>query len=103
MTQLGLKSTVRPKKYRSYRGESGKVAPNVLKRDFSATKPDEKWVTDVTEFKVKEQKVYLSPVVDLFTQEIVAYKVAKNARLPLVTESATPLPSATKRSWPAST
>lgn len=89
MAQLGLKSTVRLKKYRSYRGESGKVAPNVLKRDFSATKPDEKWVTDVTEFKVKEQKVYLSPVVDLFTQEVVAYKVAKNARLPLVTDMLT--------------
>ncbi|MGR5154735.1 IS3 family transposase, partial [Photobacterium swingsii] len=89
MTQLDLKSTVRPKKYRSYRGESGKVAPNVLKRDFSATKPDEKWVTDVTEFKVKEQKVYLSPVIDLFTQEVVAYKVAKNARLPLVTDMLT--------------
>lgn len=89
MIQLGLKSTVRPKKYRSYRDESGKVAPNVLKRDFSATKPDEKWVTDVTEFKVKEQKVYLSPVIDLFTQEVVAYKVAKNARLPLVTDMLT--------------
>mgnify|MGYP000595574565 CR=1 FL=1 len=89
MSQLGLKSTVRPKKYRSYRGESGKVAPNILKRDFSATKPDEKWVTDVTEFKVKEQKVYLSPVVDLFTQEVVAYKVAKNACLPLVTDMLT--------------
>lgn len=89
MVQLGLKSTVRPKKYRSYRGESGKVAPNVLKRDFLATKPDEKWVTDVTEFKVKEQKVYLSPVVDLFTQEVIAYKVAKNARLPLVTDMLT--------------
>ena len=86
MAQLNLKSTVRIKKYRSYRGESGTVAPNVLERDFSATQPDEKWVTDVTEFKVKEQKVYLSPVVDLFTQEVVAYRVAKNACLPLVTD-----------------
>ncbi|WP_345772777.1 IS3 family transposase [Vibrio sp. Isolate22] len=84
MAQLNLKSTVRIKKYRSYRGESGTAAPNVLERDFSATQPDEKWVTDVTEFKVKEQKVYLSPVVDLFTQEVVAYRVAKNACLPLV-------------------
>lgn len=68
MGQLGLKSTVRPKRYSSYKGEVGTVAPNVLERDFEATKPDEKWVTDVTEFKVKQQKVYLSPVVDLFTQ-----------------------------------
>ncbi|MFV0447380.1 MAG: IS3 family transposase, partial [Vibrio sp.] len=78
--------TVRPKKYRSYKGEVGKIAPNVLKRDFKATKPDEKWVTDVTEFKVNEQKVYLSPIVDLFTQEVVSYRVAKNIRLPLVTD-----------------
>ncbi|WP_230851865.1 IS3 family transposase, partial [Vibrio crassostreae] len=89
MAQLNLKSTVRIKKYRSYRGESGTAAPNVLERDFSATQPDEKWVTDVTEFKVKEQKVYLSPVVDLFTQEVVAYRVAKNACLPLVTDMLT--------------
>lgn len=43
MAQLNLKSIVRPKKYRSYRGDIGKSAPNVLERDFSATKPDEKW------------------------------------------------------------
>ena len=86
MAQLSLKSTVRPKKYRSYRGECGNIALNVLERDFSATKPDEKWVTDVTEFKVKGQKVYLSPVVDLFTREVITYKVAKNAGLPLVTD-----------------
>jgi len=89
MGQLGLKSTVRPKRYSSYKGEVGTVAPNVLERDFKATKPDEKWVTDVTEFKVKQEKVYLSPIVDLFTQEVVAYKVAKNVRLPLVTEMLT--------------
>ena len=89
MGLLGLKSTVRPKRYRSYRGGAGITAPNVLERDFHATKPDEKWVTDVTEFNVHQQKVYLSPVVDLFTQEVVAYKVAKNAMLPLVTEMLT--------------
>ncbi|WP_213865452.1 DDE-type integrase/transposase/recombinase, partial [Vibrio crassostreae] len=64
-------------------------APNVLERDFSATQPDEKWVTDVTEFKVKEQKVYLSPIVNLFTQEVVTYRVAQNACLPLVTDMLT--------------
>lgn len=85
MRVLNLKSTVRPKKYRSYRGECGKAAPNILKRNFSATKPDEKWVTDVTEFKVNGQKVYLSPIIDLFTQEVVSYNVATHARLPLVT------------------
>ncbi|QIR15426.1 IS3 family transposase [Shewanella aestuarii] len=85
MLELGLKSTVRPKKYSSYKGEQGQVAPNVLKRDFNADKPDEKWVTDVTEFKVKGQKVYLSPVIDTFNQEVVAYRVEKHVRLTLVT------------------
>jgi len=86
MAQLDLKSTVRPKKYSSYRGGAGITAPNVLERNFNATKPDEKWATDVTEFKVRDQRVYLSPVIDLFTKEIIAYKIAKDARLPLVTD-----------------
>lgn len=86
MSQMNLKSTVRPKKYRSYRGEVGSVAENILKRNFKTSKPNEKWVTDVTEFRVKDVKVYLSPIVDLFNQEVIAYKVEKNARLPLVTE-----------------
>lgn len=86
MSQMNLKSTVRPKKYRSYRGEVGSVAENILKRNFKTSKPNEKWVTDVTEFRVKNVKVYLSPIVDLFNQEVIAYKVEKSARLPLVTE-----------------
>ncbi|ENG3800753.1 IS3 family transposase [Proteus mirabilis] len=86
MRQLNLKSTVRPKKYRSYRGDVGKTVPDYLKRNFTASKPNEKWSTDVTEFKVNEQKVYLSPIIDLYNQEVVAYKVAKNTRLTLVME-----------------
>lgn len=53
------------------------------------TRLDEKWVTDVTEFKVKEQKVYLSLVVDLFTQKIIVYNVVKNSCLLLVTDMLT--------------
>lgn len=86
MLQLGLKSTVRPKKYRAYRSEAGETAPNVLERGFEASKPDEKWVTDVTEFKVKGQKVYLSPVIDLFTREVVTYQLGQRADLRLVTD-----------------
>ncbi|WP_392560039.1 IS3 family transposase [Orbus mooreae] len=86
MRELNLKSTVRPKKYRSYRVEMGKTAPNRLKRKFKVSKPNKKWVTDVTEFKVNEQKIYLSPIIDLYNQEVIAYSVAKNARLTLVTD-----------------
>lgn len=86
MGELGLKSKVRPKRYRSYKGEVGKIADNLLKREFKADKPNQKWVTDVTEFKVNNQKVYLSPVIDLFNQEVVSYEVRKDVTLPLVTD-----------------
>jgi transposase InsO family protein len=58
MGTLGLKSCVRIKKYRSYHGEVGRSAPNVLERQFRAARPNEKWVTDVTEFSVAGQKLY---------------------------------------------
>ena len=56
MGTLGLKSCVRPKKYRAYRGEIGQAAPNILERRFRAARPNQKWVTDVTEFSVGGEK-----------------------------------------------
>ncbi len=85
MNELGLKSKVRPKRYKSYRGEVGNVAQNILEREFTAKQPNQKWVTDVTEFKVNDQKVYLSPMIDLFNQEVVSYEVSTSVALPLVT------------------
>jgi transposase InsO family protein len=76
MKQLGLKATVRPKRYQSYRGQLSRVAPNVLDRCFEAIAPNRKWVTDVTEFNVSGKKVFLSPILDLYNQEIVSYEVA---------------------------
>ena len=77
MKELGLKSIVRKKrKYSSYKGEIGKVAPNLLKRNFEATAPNQKWVTDVTEFKVGEQKLYLSPLIDLYNGEVISYNLS---------------------------
>jgi transposase InsO family protein len=73
MKELGLTSIVRMKKYRSYKGTVGKVAPNLLNRNFSATKPNEKWTTDITEFKLFGEKLYLSPMLDLFNGEIITY------------------------------
>jgi len=57
---------LREKKYHSYRGKIGKIAPNLLKRDFRAVRPNSKWTTDITEFKLLGQKLYLSPIMDLF-------------------------------------
>jgi putative transposase len=84
MRQLGLKSTVRPKKYRSYRGSLGRIAPNELNRSFETLEPNSKWVTDVTEFNIRGEKVYLSPVLDLYNREIIAYQIARTAHFPLV-------------------
>ncbi|WP_329791778.1 IS3 family transposase, partial [Escherichia coli] len=74
MQQLGLKSPVRLKKYRSYRGNMGLAAENILQRQFKAEAPCEKWVTDITEFRAGGQKLYLSPILDLFNGEIVAWE-----------------------------
>lgn len=84
MQALELKSVVRPKKYRAYRGQEGRVAPNLLARQFDADRPNEKWVTDVTEFNVRGQKLYLSPVMDLYNGEIVAYQTSARPVFPLV-------------------
>lgn len=86
MQRLGLRSRASPKKYRSYRGAVGRVAPNVLNRRFQAARPNQKWATDITEFKVNGQKLYLSPVIDLYNGEIVAYRTSTRPMLSLVTD-----------------
>lgn len=65
----------------SYKGEVGKIADNILKRDFHASKPFEKLATDVTQFKVCDEKVYLSPVMDLYNREIVSYSISTSPNL----------------------
>ena len=84
MGTLGLKSLVRPKKYRSFKGEIGQAAPNALRRRFNATAPHQKWVTDVTEFHVAGEKLYLSPVLDLYNGEIIAFETSKRPAFELV-------------------
>ena len=77
MKLLGLKSLIRVKKYKSYKGEQGKIAPNILKRNFKAEAPNQKWATDITEFNVSGNKLYLSPIIDLFNQEIISYEITE--------------------------
>lgn len=85
MKALGLACRVRMKKYKSYKGEVGKTAPNLLKRDFEAARPNQKWVTDVTEFKLFGQKLYLSPILDLCSRDIVSYTLSDKPILSMVT------------------
>ena len=68
-------------KYHSYKGEIGKVADNLLNRNFHAGKPFEKLTTDITEFKIGEEKVYLSPVLDMFNREIISYSISTSPNL----------------------
>jgi putative transposase len=77
MKVLGLKSVIRVKKYKSCKGEQGRIAPNILNRKFKAVRPDEKWATDLTEFNVLGKKLYLSPIIDLLNGEIVSYELSE--------------------------
>ena len=87
MKQLGLVCQVRAKrKYNSYKGEVGEVAPNLLERHFKTNQPNRKWVTDVTEFKVNDQKLYLSPILDLFNGEVVSYNLSRHPNFKRITD-----------------
>ena len=86
MKQLGIVCKVRLKKYRSYKGEVGKVALNLLERDFFAAKPNTKWVIDVTEFSLFGRKLYLSPILDLCSENLVAYTISDHPSLCMVTD-----------------
>ena len=84
MAELSLRSLIRIKKYRSWKGETGKAAPNILSRDFNALRTNEKWVTDVTEFSVQGKKLYLSPVLDLFNREIISCSLSERPVMEMV-------------------
>ena len=86
MKVLGLVCKMRMKKYKSYKGEVGKIAPNLLERNFEADKPNQKCVTDVTEFSLFGQKLYLSPILDLHSRDIVNYTIYDRPALNMVTE-----------------
>ena len=84
MQEMHLKSVVRRVKYRSYKGEVGRVAANVLERDFSTQAPNRKWATDVTEFKIGDKKAYLSPILDMYNGEIISYTISDSPDLRMV-------------------
>ena len=86
MKELGLVCRVRMKKYKSYKGEVGKTAPNLLERNFESKEPNQKWVTDVTEFNLFGQKLYLSPILDLCSRDIVSYSISDKPVLSMVTQ-----------------
>ena len=86
MKSVGLKCQLRKVRYRSYKGEVGRIAPNVLERDFKADRPCQKWATDVTQVRIKDSKCYISPILDMFNGEIVAYQISDRPDLKMVTD-----------------
>ena len=78
MKLLGIKSVIRKKKKKYEKSKAEITAENLLARDFYASKPNEKWSTDVTEFKIvgSKQKLYLSAIIDLYDRSIVSYIIS---------------------------
>ena len=72
MNRLGLAGKRPKEKYHSYKGEVGKVADNIINRDFSTDRPLQKWTTDVSQFTLPWGKCYLSPILDMNTNEIIS-------------------------------
>lgn len=87
MRELGLRCQIRRRRFRSFRGEVGKTFPDLLQRDFTTTGPNQKWVTDVTEFHLGDDKVYLSAVMDLFDRQIIGTAIGRSPTLELTNSS----------------
>lgn len=77
MRELDLKCMVRIKKYRSYKGEVGKIVPNILKRDFHASAPNQNWTTDIVKFLLFGAKLYLSPILDMYNGKMISYNISE--------------------------
>ena len=81
MHNMGLMGKRPKEKYHSYRGEVGKIADNIINRDFSTTAPLQKWTTDVSQFNFSWGKCYLSPILDMNTNEIISYDLSLSPNL----------------------
>ena len=81
MARMSLKSQLRRVRYRSYKGEVGRIAPNIIGRDFVASAPNRKWATDVTQINIGAEKQYLLPILDMFNGEIISYNVSRSPNL----------------------
>lgn len=87
MQKHHLQCKVKPKRKWKSQGESEVIAPNLLNRDFSASKTNEKWVTDITYIQYGSETLYLSTIMDLYNNEIIAYKLYNHQQTPLVIDT----------------
>ena len=81
MNRLALFGKRPKEKYHSYKGDAGKVADNIINRDFSTEKPLQKWTTDVSLFNLPWGKCYISPILDMNTNEIISYNLSTSPNM----------------------
>jgi len=87
MTEMGLES-IRTDAKHEYKKQQVRQKKNLLKRDFTAQKPNEIWVSDITYFKLQSgDKMFLCVIIDLFSRKVVGYKVSQTASTQLVTSA----------------
>lgn len=84
MRKMSLSGITPKRHYRSYKGEVGRIAPNVLNRDFAAAGPCEKLTTDISQFVIGDRKLYLSPVLDMWNGEVISYSISHSPNMALV-------------------
>lgn len=89
MREANIKSKIRIKRNtkESKSLSAGYVYENLLDRDFDADHPNQKWVTDMTELTVENQKIYISALIDLFNREIIAFEVSDSPNLQLIKDT----------------
>ncbi|EIT87441.1 transposase [Fictibacillus macauensis ZFHKF-1] len=87
MQKHHLQCRVKTKKRWKSQGESIVIAPNLLARNFSASAPNEKWVTDITYLQYGSATLYLSTIMDLYNNQNVAYKVYRHQQTSLVLDT----------------
>ena len=86
MKDMGLCARRKKQRYHSYVGEVGRIAPNILERDFVASAPNRKWTTDVSQIDIRGKKCYLSPILDMWNGEIISYIISDRPDLKMVVD-----------------
>ena len=86
MAEMDLYARRRKVRYRSYKGAIGRIAPNLLQRDFMTDGPNQKWATDITQIDIRGKKCYLSPILDMWNGEIISYTISDSPNLKMVTD-----------------
>lgn len=84
MKEMSLKYKIQKVRFNSYKGQVGKIAPNIINRDFGADAPNRKWTTDISQINIGSVKLYLSIILDMFNGEIISYSISRSPNLDLV-------------------